>query len=302
MSNPPPVPPTNDVLFEVLTRVIWEGRCIVVIGAGVSAADYPVWTDLIAILQERCGLRAEDLLSTNPLDVAEAAKDKNPEEYARVLDEVFKRKDRPLSAKRYHLLARINFSSYVNLNLDPLLLDILDVHFDVTVSEYPHLQNQHHGRHELFYMHGRLGPDRPASTSRIVLTRAEFDQAYNPLQTRLHGFIQATMLDHHVCFLGCSPTEPYLARLMAACKSFCDADHGLVDPDRPRWFLLAEESYPESPALAASGIHLVRYPRRDASFSGMDAVLDYWAKKKPPTLRTPGVEPSPYRVDVEPDR
>ena len=93
MSNTPPVPPTNDVLFEVLTRVIWEGHCNVVIGAGVSAADYPLWADLIAILQQRCGLRAEDLLSTNPLDVAQAAKDKYPEEYARVLDEVFKRKE-----------------------------------------------------------------------------------------------------------------------------------------------------------------------------------------------------------------
>lgn len=302
MSNALPAPPTNDVLFEVLTRMIWEGRCIVVIGAGVSAADYPLWDRLIAILQERCGLRAEDVLSTNALDVAQAAKDKNPEEYARALDEVFRRKERPLSAKRYHLLARIKFGSYINLNFDPLLLDILDVHFDVTVSEYPHLQNQHHGHQELFYMHGRLGPDRPAATSQIVLTRSDFDRAYDPLQTRLHGFIQATMLDHHVCFLGCNPTEPYLARLLAACKSFCDADHGLINPSRPRWFLLAEDSYSDSPSLAASGIHLVRYPRPDASFSGMDAVLDYWAKKKLPVFRTPGVEPSPYRIDVEPDR
>jgi hypothetical protein len=161
MTNTPTVPPTNDVLFQVLTRVIWEGRCIVVLGAGVSAADYPLWTDLIAILQERCGLRAEDLLSTDPLDVAQAAKDKDPQEYARTLDEGFSRKGRPLSATRYRLLARIKFASYINLNLDPLLLDILDEHFDITVSEYPHLQNQHHGSRELFYMHGRLGPDRP---------------------------------------------------------------------------------------------------------------------------------------------
>lgn len=302
MSNSSLPPPTNDALFEVLTRMIWEDRCIVVIGAGVSAADYPLWDRLIAILQERCGLRAEDVLTTSPLDVAQAARDKNPEEYARALDDVFKAKERPLSAKRYHLLARINFGSYITLNFDPLLLDVLDLHFDVTVSEYPHLQNQNHGHQELFYMHGRLGPGRPAATSPVVLTRSDFDRAYDPLQTRLHGFIQATMLDHHVCFLGCNPTEPYLARLLTACKGFCDADHGLINPSRPRWFLLAEDNYPDSPLLATSGIHLVRYPRRDAGFSGMDAVLEYWAKKKPPAVRTPGVSPSPYRVDVEPDR
>lgn len=302
MPPPSPVPPTNDVLFEVLTRTIWENKCLVVLGAGVSAADYPPWPALIAFLQERCGLRAEDLRSTDFLDVAQAAKEKNAEEYARALDEMFQRKERPGSAKRYHLLARIPFSSYINLNFDPLLLDIFDLHRDVTVSEYPHLQNQRHGLRELFYMHGRLGPDRPAATSPIVLTRDEFDRAYDPMQTRLHAFIQATMLDHHVCFLGCNPTEPYLARLLSACKRFCDADHGLIDPGRPRWFLLGDDSYADSPVLAQSGIHLVRYPRRDASFSGMDAVLEYWAKKKSPVFRTPGVEPSPYRIDVEPDR
>ncbi len=116
MSNTPPAPPTNDALFEVLTASIWDGRCIVVIGAGVSAADYPLWPDLIAVLQERCGLRAEDLVSKNPLEVAQAAKDKNLQEYVKALDEVFRRKERPVSAKRYHLLARTKFASYISLN------------------------------------------------------------------------------------------------------------------------------------------------------------------------------------------
>ena len=302
MQSDLPAPPTNDVPFDVLTQHIWEGKCLVVLGAGVSAPDYPLWPQLIATLQDRCGLRAEDLRSADFLDVAQAAKDKNPEEYARTLDDIFRRKEHPVSAKRYHLLARIPFLSYINLNFDPLLLDTFDLHFDVTVSDYPHLQNQNHGVKELFYQHGRLGTDRPAATSSIVLTRSEFDRAYDPMQTRLHGFIQATMLDHHVCFLGCNPTEPYLARLLAACKRFCEADHGLADPKRPRWFLLGDDSYENSATLTAAGIHLVRYPRRDAAFSGLDAVLEYWARKKPPVFRTPGVEPSPYRIDVEPDR
>ena len=54
------------------------------------------------------------------------------------------------------------------------------MHFDVTVSEYPHLQNQHHGHKELFYLHGRLGPDRPAASTPLVLTQGEFDRAYDP--------------------------------------------------------------------------------------------------------------------------
>ena len=64
-----------------------------VIGAGLSAADYPLWPGLIEILQERCGLRAENIVGTDPLDVAQAAKDKKPLEYARALDQTFKRKN-----------------------------------------------------------------------------------------------------------------------------------------------------------------------------------------------------------------
>jgi hypothetical protein len=274
MAESPPPPPTNDVPFESLTTSVWGGRCIAVIGAGLSAADYPVWPSLIGILQERCGVKSEDSLSTDPLDLAQAAKDKNASKYYKALDKTFDRRKNPTSATRYHLLARTPFASYVNLNFDPLLLDVLGLHKNLTVSEYPHLQNQQHGRGELFYMHGRLGPDRPAESTPIVLTRSEFERAYDPYQTRLHSFIQTTMLDNDVCFLGCNPAEPHLARLVAICKKCCDADHGLTDPKRPRWFLLADGEFQTQPSLAGSGIHVVHYDRLDAKFSGMDAVLE----------------------------
>ena len=69
--------PTNDVVFPALKASIQKGRCIAVIGAGMSADDYPTWTDLIGQLQERCGLRSEDLSNEDPLDIAQTAKDKN---------------------------------------------------------------------------------------------------------------------------------------------------------------------------------------------------------------------------------
>src|SRR5262245_44780540 len=94
-------PPTNDVIFPPLKESIQAGRCVAVVGAGMSASDYPTWVHLISKLQERCGVRAEDLTSSNLLDIAQVAKDKNPSEYFQALDEIFGRREAPKSARRY---------------------------------------------------------------------------------------------------------------------------------------------------------------------------------------------------------
>ena len=130
-------PPTNDVVFPSLTASIKQDRCIAIIGAGMSADDYPVWTDLISKLQERCGVRSEDLSSRDPLDIAQAAQDKNPDSYSQALDEIFARKPAPRAAARYHLLARVGFSSYLSLNVDPLLVETFDLHHNITRSTIP---------------------------------------------------------------------------------------------------------------------------------------------------------------------
>ena len=126
-------PPTNDVVFPALKASIDQDRCIAVIGAGMSAADYPIWTDLISKLQKRCGVRSEDLSSRDPRDIAQTAQDKNPNAYFQALDEIFARKRAPGAAARYHLLARVGFISYLSLNVDPLLVDTFDLHRNITV-------------------------------------------------------------------------------------------------------------------------------------------------------------------------
>jgi hypothetical protein len=295
-------PPTNDILFPALTESIRGGKCVAVIGAGVSANDYPIWGHLISQLQERCGVRAEDLPSNSPLDVAQASRDKNPAAYYQALDEIFDRRPTPKSARRYHLLARIDFASYLTLNLDPLLVDTLDLHYNITVSDFPNLQSQNHCQREIFCVHGRLGPGRPAATTPVVLTRREFEVAYDPFGIPLHSFVQQTLIANDVCFLGCNPSEPNLARLLESCKQHCRAQHDLTSTTRPNWYLLAEDSYEQLEAVEDCGVHVVRYSKRDPQFSGLDEVLEYWANKKAPFLRPAGVQRSRFNSDVEPDR
>jgi hypothetical protein len=268
----------------------------------MSAPDYPVWSTLIGELQERCGVRAEDAPSTDPLDIAQVAADKNQVAYFRALDDIFAMRTAPTTAKRYHLLARIPFISYVSLNFDPLLVDTLDLHWDIAVSDYPNLQAQNHGKREVFCIHGRLGPGRPAATTPIVLTRKEFENAYDPYRAALHSFIQQTLLGHDVCFLGCNPSEPYISRIFDSCKRQCQVQHGLTSTARPNWFLLAEESYGQLEEISESGIRAVQFSKLDAQFSGMDSVLAHLAKKKPPLFRHPGVQRSTFDPGMEADR
>ena len=167
-------------------------------------------------------------------------------------------------------------------------------------SDFPNLQAQHHRRREVFCIHGRLGPGRPAATTPIVLTRREFDSAYDPWGSSLHSFIQQTILAHDLCFLGCNPAEPYLARILESCKRHCQAEHGLTSNARPQWYLLADEGYEQLDAATDCGIRVVQYDKRDSQFTGMDSVLEYWANKKPPFLRQAGVQESSFKLDVEP--
>jgi|GEM_PF-6451562 len=295
-------PPTNDPLLTALTERINSGTCVVIVGAGVSAGDYPLWSDLVSILKDRCGVRLEDLKSNDFLDIAEAAKKKNQTLFFSTLDDIFCKKDHPKTLNRYHLLARIGFFSYITLNYDPLLLDTLDLHRNINISEYPSLNNENHSNDDIFYIHGRLGPDRPAENTHIVLTRSEFDEAYDPYRSCLHSFLQTTFQNHDICFIGCDPSEQHIQYLLKAFQAFSERIHGLEDNNRPQWFLLWDGDSDPPGKLDKCGIRLVKYSKKNKSFSGLDQVLEYWAQKNKPFLRKPGVKRFSFDPNVEPER
>lgn len=280
--------PTNDALYAPLNDSVRNGQCVAIIGSGVSQPDYPLWSELLNILCVECGMRPEDARSTDPLDIAQAVRVHDSDKYHSALDSIFSLPESPKSAMRYHCLARIPFNSYITLNFDPLLLHYLHLHANSTISDYPHISNENHGGHELFYVHGRLGPNRSARDTEIVFTRDDFELAYSPDRGRLHGFFQSTLLDHDVCFIGCDPTQPNMRYILQICNNQSSNTHGLSDHHKPRWFILLDEESLKSPDLQDYGLLVVRYPRVSSSFVGLDHVLEYLAGRKPVQLRGPG--------------
>src|SRR5437867_2970449 len=293
--------PTNDPLFETLTQTVRTGRCIAVIGAGMSSPDYPLWEPLVSSICSTCGVRPEDSRSNDFLDLAEAARVKDEGKYRQTLIATFARKVNPVSAYRYHLLARIHFASYVTSNVDPLLVDVLSLHRNITLTAYPHLYDWRHGKREIYHLHGRVDPERPMAMPEIVLARSDFDHAYNPSETLLHSFLQHMFVNHDVCFLGFNPAEQNLRRILQPCRALVSQGFGLNVPNPPRWYLLLDEISSPATGLAESGIQLVKYPRTNAAFLGLDKVLEHWAEKRDPFVRMPGMQ-QPFDPAPEPEQ
>ena len=236
------------------------------------------------------------------LDLAEAAKVKDPVRFWETVSKTFARRDNPHSAYRYHLLARLRCPSYLTLNFDPLLIDILSLHGNVTVSVYPKVQDWKHGDGEVFHLHGRVPPDHRGGPVDLVLTRTDFERAYNPFESMLHAFLQSTLMNNDLCFIGCNPAEENLQRILNACRLIRRQVYGLNYPSPPRWYLLQDDSATPPPCLREAGIEIVEYPKTDAGYVGLDKILEYWADKRDPVVRVPGVRRQPFDPATEPQR
>jgi hypothetical protein len=274
--------PTNDILLGPLEQSITSGHCIAFIGAGVSRPDYPDWRQLTAELARACDIRTIEGNSEDPLAVAEIAKKTKPAIYQQTLTRLFARKAAYDCARRYHLLLRAPFVSYVTTNLDPVLHDTADLQRSVFYFAYPYFENGRYGPDVLFLIHGELALSDSHGACDVVLTTSEFEHAYSD-KSRLPSILQEAFLQHDVCFLGCSLHDVHLKRVFETCKSLRENFWRLDKRNRPEWFLLLREDEATSRDFEEeTGIRIVRYPTIDDSFVALDTLLARWAKAEPP--------------------
>lgn len=283
---------TNSVGYAPLRGVIDNHRCVAVVGAGLSAPDFPLWNALMGRLIDACDVRPEDIPGEIATDLPKQAsflQRRYREQYVSELNKIFlETQVSEATWTRYHLLARINFCSYVNLNFDCCLRTAMDLRDVARVSVFPTLAPEHLPNREIYHPHGLIDENRLVGTEPIVLTHDEFEDAYHPYQQRLHSLLLALFNDYDVCFIGCNPTEPNVRRLLQICRQIHDSTHGTSDSGRPRHFLLLDdESHMDG--LDGTGINVVKYPRGGASFTGLLGVLRGLAKCKDIEHRRPGV-------------
>jgi len=294
--------PNNRPLFDRLTESVSSGRCIAVLGAGMSVPDYPIWDVLVRKLTDFCKVKPEDVVRSDPLDLAEAAQRNDPDGFWHVMRGAFAPKEHLVCATRYHLLERIGFASYLTLNFDPVLATVFSLHRNVTVSQYPWLHGRYHGKQELFYLHGRFEWSDDSKPPRVVLTRTEFEQAYKSSKSLLYAFLLTTFTQYDVCFLGCNPAQADMRKLLAACREIRESAFGYKTPNRPTWYLLVDSDSRLPKSVTAAGLELVPYDKQDRDYSGLDEILRYWARQQTPYVRQPGDPVQNYSPHAEPPR
>lgn len=255
----------------------------------MSIPDYPLWDDLILKLIKGCeyGEPLEDGLSKS--EITERLKTHDERKYWKTMRSAFARLENPRSIHRYHILARIPFASYITTNFDPLLLDTLSLHCNITYSQYPWLPTGQHGKGEVFFVHGRLDPDSHSNTlPEIVFAESEYVRAYDTAKTKLHTFLHSTLTEQPICFFGCGLADEYLKNVLRICKSINDELWGAAGLNRPYWFAAVDQHHEVPPKFEDEfGIRVVKYPVSEGQYVGLDELLRFLARANQPQMRKP---------------
>jgi len=277
--EPPILPPE-------LQESIRKGRCVAYIGSGASSGCYDPWDKLVNDLCAYCGSTCRVSTESSPddyLDAAEDAKTSDVDKYHGFLGELFGRSV-TLTNLIYRAMLSCNFKSYLTTNFDPLLAHEARSANPVCRKElmvYPHLDRQHIEKRTIYYLHGLIPEHNVPVNGSIVLSRSEFERAYEH-DSSLRTFLIQTLDDDPVCFVGCRLREPPLCHILAVIRKHqadrMELQRGVeLPPSRPpsRYILLpkrvvirGESRVPQSDQEAMDleeeqyrklGIHTLRY-------------------------------------------
>lgn len=209
------------VLPNALRDSILSKECVVFIGSGISRECYADWPTLINTLCNRCGVPQQLTRDSSALDLqvaADRARNANTSIYYNVLGEVF---GQPINRANvlYPILLSLPFRSYITTNYDPTLSFFASLRSDCTLPPmaYPNLDRAHINNRSIYYIHGYVSEDTCRASPPIILTKSDFDDAYE-YGSPLVAFLQQTFYHDPICFIGCGLNEPELNRLFDCVK------------------------------------------------------------------------------------
>jgi len=297
--------PTGHILLPALEQSISSEKCVAIIGAAVSTPCIPLWDKLIDDMIEYCEIEKEQVAQTpgpenqnetRLLESAETAKNTKFDKYCEYLDKIFGKPVLEKDTHQYHLLYRIKFKYYINLNFDNMMINAFDKHATANFSTYPNLNAENAGAHpnHIFHVHGLLDSENPARSSQIVLTKSEFNNAYNLKQSELGYFLKNVLRYNDVCFIGCNPSSKPIREIMKLCQNEVANTFSRASGNKPNWFYLWDD-ITTLPTDSETGLIPVHYPRVDDKFLGFQQVLEYLAKYKPPSRKDHPDPPSANR-------
>jgi len=298
------------------------GEAIAFVGAGASAALYPLWGELVRELVDEAMSRMTDseaatcraLAATSPEEVVEIVRQRlRPEVYREVLRRVFRvRRDAETGrtwTATHELVARCDFRGVVTTNYDPGIVDArMHVRPNASSTGYCSWSDEtpmdgwrtgdvFRGRDELpvLFAHGQH--NRPEE---IVLATTEYRRAYAGKLRRVLG----TLVDAgRLVWIGFSFGDERIAAILReiAAESGTRIDPGMAprhvaimawDPT-PR-----DGAQPDDPGVLRDigalryGADLVLYPAPGKDHSRLDVLLAGFADQRYPAVGAPLAVPA----------
>ncbi|NQT24406.1 SIR2 family protein [candidate division KSB1 bacterium] len=238
-------------ISKKLWKLIEKNNCIVWIGSGLSViAGYPNWKSTINQLCNRCCLeeldQSKNYTAKSLMHIADKCKLKNPDEYSRVLSDLFGHRT-VRDRRAYHLLLRLPFKGYITTNFDHLLMKAADLLEDrgKNIYKYPHLDlsSINTSDKSIYYIHGLAREENPSLKNNLVLSNSEFYKAYSDPGV-VSSFLKSVLQMYNILFIGCQLEEDEIKRVL---HNVNDIQLQITEED-PRWnkpqksMLLATES------------------------------------------------------------
>jgi len=228
-----------------LEAAISQRKCIAFVGSGLSAKYYPSWDDLLQTLCASCSVEFPDsneLGADEYLDLAGKCHDSNSVAYFKKLREIF---SAPIEScpETYRHLIRGPFKAFVTINFDPLLAT-RGSDIGATVFSYKKGMSIEYLQGNIFYIHGYVEEGGDVTNNQLVLTKSDFDTAYDPYDNHsdIHDFLKPLFKYNTVLFIGCGLSEQPLKKLLEITNRAKRIAEESVDTSIiPKHFLLLAE-------------------------------------------------------------
>jgi len=190
------------------------GSTVAIIGAGLSAPEFPLWPQLAREVCKACSYRKGP--ATAHPKTFQAARDHNPKKYASFLTQRF---SAPILQVRLSLLYlfRLRFRAYITTNFDNSIVSAAECvrNDSVGVYVYPeHPDPPDLNEHNIVFIHGRCADLFEKDPDNLVLHYDGYKRAYVDLPGPLFRFFRGVFASYNCLFVGTSLTDPPLQYLL----------------------------------------------------------------------------------------
>ena len=195
--------------FELLLKLIRRRECAVFIGAGISRpVGYPSLQELLQIMATEANIDEfkEKEITDNWMDDFQLIQTALGQKlYRECLIRIFDHTTKHTEFSSVHLnVMNIPFCAYVTTNYDPCL-EFAARHSPRSHNQHPYTypnlpQVELKGEH-IFHIHGYIDPKNHDSVNSLVLSREEYDAAYQTTEV-VPTFLSTLFQELDVLFIG----------------------------------------------------------------------------------------------------